>query len=149
MLANRDPFREFDHLLQRIGTRPTDARPSLPMDAYRRDGEVWIHFDLPGVDPTAIELDIDKSVLTVAASRGWEKDENDQILVHERMTGDYERRIQLSEDLDPDNVEASFNRGVLTLRIPEVEKPKPRKITIATANEATEVTTTEAEGTDD
>lgn len=143
MLTNRDPFREFDQLMQRIGTRPADSRPSLPMDAYRRDGAVWLHFDLPGVDPDVIEVDVDKNVLTVAASRSWELLEGDQMLVSERATGDYERRIQLSEGLDSEGIEATFDGGVLTLRIPEVEKPEPRRIAISTANELIDVPTGE------
>jgi HSP20 family protein len=139
MLTTRDPFRDIDHLLQRVGTRPTNGRPSLPMDAYRRGGEVWIHFDLPGVEPDDIEVDVDKKVLTVAASRGWDTVEGDQMLVNERPTGDYERRIQLSEGLDADGVEASFEGGVLTLRIPEIEKPEPRRITVSTAKDPIEV----------
>lgn len=132
MLTTRDPFREFDQLMQRIGTRPTDGSPSLPMDAYRRDGQVWIHFDLPGVDTDAIAIDVNDNVLSIVASRNWEPEEGDQMLVNERATGQYERRIQLSEGLATDGIEASFDGGVLTLRIPEVEQPAPRRIAVST-----------------
>ena len=141
MLTSRDPFGEFDQLMQRLGTRTSVGQLSIPMDAYRRDGEVWIHFDLPGVYPEAIEIDVEKNVLTVGASRNWELKESDQMLVNERATGDYVRRIQLSEGLDRDGIEASYDGGVLTLRIPEVEKPQARRIAIATGKRSDEATT--------
>ncbi len=68
MLMRTDPFREIDRLTQQVFG--TAARPAaLPMDAYRSGDEFVIHFDLPGVDPESIDLDIERNVLTVRAER--------------------------------------------------------------------------------
>jgi len=68
MLMRTDPFREVDRLSQQIfGTR---TRPAvMPMDAYR-DGERFVvHFDIPGVDPGSVELNVERNELTVHAER--------------------------------------------------------------------------------
>ena len=71
MLMRTDPFRELDRLTQQVfGVNGTTARPAvMPMDAYR-DGEWFVvHFDIPGVDPSSIDLDVERNVLTVRAER--------------------------------------------------------------------------------
>ena len=72
MLMRTDPFRELDRLTQQVfGNQPgTWSRPtSMPMDAYRSGEHFVVCFDLPGVDPDAIELDVERNVLTVKAER--------------------------------------------------------------------------------
>src|SRR5919201_6230327 len=71
MLMRTDPFRELDRLTQQVfGTDGTLARPAvMPMDAWR-DGDVFhVEFDLPGVDPGSIDLDVERNVVTVKAER--------------------------------------------------------------------------------
>ena len=68
MLMRFDPFRELDRLTQQAFG--TSSRPaSMPMDAYRDQDRFVVHFDLPGVDPSGIDLSIEKNVLTVTAER--------------------------------------------------------------------------------
>ena len=72
MLMHTDPFRQLDRLTQQVlGNLPgTSSRPTaMPMDAYRVDDEFVVVFDLPGVSPEAIDLDVDRNVLTVKAER--------------------------------------------------------------------------------
>jgi HSP20 family protein len=127
VLTTFDPFthfeRQFGRLAQRSGT-------GMPMDAVRRDGEVALRFDLPGVDPASIDVTVDRGVLTVTAKRDEEYAENDKLFIRERITGTFTRRVHLSDDLDSAAVEASFNDGVLSVRIPVAEKAQPRKIEI-------------------
>ena len=66
MLMRFDPFRELDRLTQAPWGTP---RPAVPMDAYRRNGDFVVHFDVPGVDPASIDLTVEKNVLTVTAER--------------------------------------------------------------------------------
>lgn len=127
MLLRWDPFRDSDQLREELLGR--GAR-RIPMDAYRRGDTVWIHLDLPGVDPASIDLSIDKSTMTVSASRGWPEEENDQIFTEERPQGTYERQIVLSEGLDTEGIEAKYEHGVLTISIPVAEKPEPRRIQV-------------------
>ncbi|MDQ2847815.1 MAG: HSP20 family small heat-shock protein [Actinomycetota bacterium] len=131
MLVRTDPFRELDRLTQQMfGSRGTTARPSvMPMDAWR-DGETFVvEFDLPGLSLDAIELDVERNVVTVKAQR---PDLGDRIepIAAERPRGVFSRQLVLGDNLDTDRIDAAYDAGVLTLRIPVAEKAKPRKIVI-------------------
>jgi HSP20 family protein len=128
MLMRTDPFRELDRLTQQV--LGTTARPAMMlMDAWR-DGEHFVvEFDLPGVSADTIDLDVERNVLTVRAERpGREK--SDEMLAAERPRGVFSRQLFLGDTLDTEAIEASYDAGVLSLRIPVAEKAKPRKITI-------------------
>jgi HSP20 family protein len=129
MLMRTDPFREFDRLTQQaFGTR---FRPSaMPIDAYRQGDEFVVHFDLPGMDPSSIDLTVEKNVLSVSAERRWDVADDAQIVASERPQGSFNRQLFLGEGLDADRVEASYDNGVLTVRIPVAEQAKPRKVEV-------------------
>jgi HSP20 family protein len=132
MLMRTDPFRELDRLTQQFfGANGTTARPAvMPMDAYR-DGETFVvHFDIPGVDPSSIELGVERNVLTVRAERTLAAEGLDY-QVAERPRGVFSRQLFLGDTLDTERIEASYDAGVLTLRVPIAEQAKPRKITVA------------------
>ena len=132
MLMRTDPFRELDRLTQQLlGTNGTTSRPAMmPMDAYRHGEQFVVHFDLPGVDPSSIDLDVERNVLTVKAERTPTYGEDVELQVAERPRGMFTRQLFLGDTLDTDHVEAHYDAGVLTLRLPIAEKAKPRKIEI-------------------
>jgi HSP20 family protein len=131
MLMRTDPFREFDRLSQQVfGTPGTLARPSaMPMDAWREGHNFIVEFDLPGVDPDSIDLDVERNVLTVKAERKPLQGDR-ELLAAERPRGVFSRQLILGDTLDTERVRAAYDGGVLTLRIPVAEKAKPRKIAI-------------------
>ena len=134
-----DPFQELDRLTrQMLGTM---ARPSVvPMDAYRKGDEFYVHFDLPGVDPDSIDLTVDRNVLTVRAERtAAVEGEGVEWTVAERPTGTFTRQLFLGETLDADKLEANYDDGVLTLRIPVAEQAKPRKVSITSSGGRKEI----------
>jgi len=135
MLMRTDPFRELDRLTQQVfgPTAGTWSRPTaMPMDAYRAGDQFVVAFDLPGVDPDAIELDVERNVLTVKAERRpVATGEHVEMQVAERPLGVFSRQLFLGDTLDADHVDAGYDAGVLTLRIPIAEKAKPRKISIS------------------
>lgn len=132
MLMRTDPFREFDRLAQQVFG--TTARPAgMPMDAWQEGEEFLVALDLPGVSPESIELDVERNVLTVKAERKSLAGEDTEMLAAERPQGVFSRQLILGDTLDTDGVKASYDAGVLTLRIPVAEKAKPRRIEI-TAN---------------
>jgi HSP20 family protein len=145
MLMRTDPFRELDRLTQQVfGTNSsgTWSRPTaMPMDAYRAGDEFVVAFDLPGVSPDAIELDVERNVLTVKAERRpVATAENVEMQVAERPLGVFSRQLFLGDTLDVDHIDASYDVGVLTLRIPIAEKAKPRRIAISdTAREPKQI----------
>ena len=100
------------------------------MDAYRRGDQYLIHLDLPGVDPDAIELTVEQNVLTIKAERRFEPDAGDELVITERPQGAFTRQLLVGESLDTDRLEADYDQGVLTLRIPVAESAKPRRVEI-------------------
>jgi HSP20 family protein len=131
MLMRTDPFRELDRLTQQVfGTNGTLARPSaMPMDAWR-DGETFVvQFDLPGVNADSIDLDVERNVVTVRAERPA-RGGDVELIAAERPRGVFSRQLILGENLDVDSIAASYDAGVLTLRIPVAEQAKPRKIMV-------------------
>ncbi len=142
MLMRTDPFREFDRLAQQLIGAGTTSRPAvMPMDAWREGDTFVIEFDLPGVQPETLDVDVERNVLTVRAERpprngDWE------LLASERPTGLFSRQLVLGDNLDLEKVEAAYEAGVLRLRVPVAERAKPRKIQISTADASDHVITT-------
>ncbi len=129
MLMRTDPFREFDRIAQQAFGTPT--RPAaMPIDAYRDGDSFVVQFDLPGVDTSSIDLTVEKNVLTVHAARRRAISDGVELLVAERPHGTFSRQLFLGESLDTDAIDASYDGGVLMLRIPVAEKAKPRQIPI-------------------
>ncbi|MEV7775774.1 Hsp20/alpha crystallin family protein [Kitasatospora sp. NPDC086791] len=134
MLMRTDPFRELDRLTQQfLGTNGTWSRPApMPLDACRVGDEYVISFDLPGVDPQAIDIDVERNMLTVKAERRPRHEGEDvKWELSERPLGVFSRQVMLSDTLDPEGISADYDAGVLTLKIPVAEKAKPRKIAIS------------------
>jgi HSP20 family protein len=138
MLMRTDPFRQPDRLTQQVfgNTPDTWSRPAtMPMDAYRAGDEFVVAFDLPGVSADAIELDVERHVLTVKAERRpVAEGDTVEIQVAERPLGVFSRQLFLGDTLDAENIAASYESGVLTLRIPIAAQAKPRKIAITNAD---------------
>ncbi|MFE9479298.1 Hsp20/alpha crystallin family protein [Streptomyces spororaveus] len=133
MLMRTDPFREMDRLVQQLsGTSGTWSKPSvMPMDAYRQGDVYVIAFDLPGVSTEAIDIDVERNMLTVKAERRPAAETDSvQMELSERPLGVFSRQIVLADTLDTERIQADYDAGVLTLRIPIAERAKPRKIAI-------------------
>jgi HSP20 family protein len=129
MLMRTDPFRELDRLAQQV--LGTAARPAaMPMDAWREGEEFVVAFDLPGVDVDSVDIDVERNVVTVRAERTAPIGENTELIAAERPRGVFSRQLILGDALDTDAVKASYDAGVLTLRIPVAEKAKPRRVEI-------------------
>jgi HSP20 family protein len=136
MLMRTDPFREWDRVTQQVFgnlAAGTWSRPAaMPMDAYRSGEEFVVAFDLPGIAPEAIELDVERNVVTVKAERRPIVTGDDvEMQVAERPLGVFSRQLFLGEALDPEHIQARYDAGVLTLRIPIAERAKPRKIAVS------------------
>ncbi len=136
LLMRTDPFRELDRLTQQLfGSTGTAARPSvMPMDAWRDGDNFRVEFDLPGIDPDSIDLDVERNVVTVRAERPL-RDDNLEMISAERPRGVFSRQLVLGDNLDTDKITADYHGGVLSLTIPVAEQAKPRKISITTSGE--------------
>ncbi|WP_326647857.1 MULTISPECIES: Hsp20/alpha crystallin family protein [unclassified Streptomyces] len=130
MLMHTDPFRELDRLTQQaFGTRSCPT--VMPMEAYRAGDDFVVHFDIPGVDPETVDVDVDRNVLTVRAERRSPAPDGAELIAAERPTGTCSRQLFLGDSLDTERIDAAYDAGVLTLRIPVAEQAKPRKIQIS------------------
>lgn len=130
VLIRTDPFRDLDRLTQQVFG--TVARPAaMPMDAYQSGEAFVVHFDLPGVDPDSVDLNVERNVLTVRAERPAPEAEDTDLLVAERPHGVFSRQLFLGDTLDLEKISATYDAGVLTLRIPVMERAKPRRIEIS------------------
>lgn len=133
MLMRTDPFRELDRLTQQV--LGTSARPAvMAMDAWRSGDEFVVEFDLPGVDPSTVELDVERNVLTVRAHRPVNEG-TEEMIAAERPRGVFSRQLILGDNLDSERISAGYAGGVLTLRVPVAEKAKPRRIQVQTAED--------------
>ncbi|WBO64755.1 Hsp20/alpha crystallin family protein [Streptomyces camelliae] len=140
VLIRTDPFRDLDRLTQQVfGTL---ARPAaMPMDAYQSGDAFIVHFDLPGVDPDTIDLNVERNVLTVQAERLGPDTKQADLLVAERPHGVFSRQLFLGESLDLEKISAKYDAGVLTLHIPVMEEVRPRRIEISRGDgEARQIT---------
>lgn len=137
MLVRTDPFRELDRLAQQMfaGTFGTTARPAaMAMDAWREGDDFVVEFDLPGVNPDSVNLDLERNVLTVQAERSRPDPARD-LLAAERPHGIFSRQLILGDNLDTEHLTASYEAGVLRVRIPVAERAKPRKIAVQVGGE--------------
>ena len=128
LLTSFDPFAEF-HRVLRTGD---GGHAAMRMDAIRRDGEVELRFDLPGIDTDSIDVTVDHGWLTVSAKRSEEYAESDKPYLRERVIGTFTRRIRLSDTVDAEKISAAYDAGVLRVTVPLQERALPRKIEVST-----------------
>jgi HSP20 family protein len=125
-LTTFDPFAsDFRRRLTR-----TSLNGAMPVDGVRRENDVLLRFDVPGIDPATIEITVDRGVLSVSAKRQEEHADTDRFFVRERAMGTVTRRVYLSDTLNSEGVEATYTNGVLEVTVPVAERAKPRKIEV-------------------
>jgi HSP20 family protein len=130
MLMRTDPFRQLDRFATDL--LGTAARPAaMPMDAWKAEHDFVVEFDLPGIEPESIDLDIERNVLTVRAERKPSSGSGVELVASERPHGLFSRQVILGDTLDAERINASYNAGVLRLTIPVAERAKARKISVS------------------
>ena len=132
LLSTFDPFAEFHRALRTADS----GHAAMRMDAIRREQEVELRFDLPGIDTDSIDVTVDRGVLTVSAQRSEEYTEGEKPFVRERVMGSFTRRIRLSDSVDAEQISASYDAGVLQVHVPLQERALPRKVEISTVGRA-------------
>ena len=135
MLLQNDSFRDINAWFDQLAGRTGNTQWPMPMDAYKRGDDLWVHIDLPGVSADSVDIDVERNVLTVTAQRNWKRQDGDQLFLSERHRGSFRRQVHLGDGLDAERIEADYHDGVLTLRIPVAATARPRKIAINTSNQ--------------
>jgi HSP20 family protein len=116
-------------------TRAAAASAGLvpPIDAFRTADELVVRMELPGIDPEHVDVSVEEGMLVVAGERTFDADvEEDAWVRRERAIGTFQRSFNLPEGTDPQAITASFNHGLLELRIPHPPERKPHKVKIGT-----------------
>ena len=157
-LIRWEPTREFSTLQSEMNRLfntffEGDSEPrrwAPPMDLMEADNHLVLRADLPGLSEQDIQVEVRDNVLTLSGERKTEqKRESNGYYRIERAFGSFARSLTLPEGIDPDGIEATFDKGVLELRIPKPEERKPRRISIGRgSNGAVEGTATEDTATE-
>jgi HSP20 family protein len=102
------------------------------MDLVETDGAFILRADLPGLRRDDVKIELEENVLTISGERSAHHDERVAQGYHriERATGAFARSLTLPPGVDADRIEATFEHGVLEVRIPTPEQPRPRRVTI-------------------
>jgi HSP20 family protein len=102
------------------------------MDLVETNEEFVLRADLPGLSEGDVNIELEDSVLTISGERKAEHEERKEGYYRvERSSDAFSRSLTLPEGVDPDAVKASFDRGVLEVRVPKPEAKKPRKVAIS------------------
>ena len=135
-LIRWEPARELNSLFSSIFDTPTGSvsagRRWLPaMDLVETDEHFVLRADLPGLSEDDVDVTLENDVLTVSGQRKAETETREKGYYRvERASGSFRRSLSLPEGVDPDAIEANFDKGVLEVRIPKPEQRKPRKVAI-------------------
>ncbi len=128
-----DPFEEMDRVFGTFGARPRGG--VMPLDAYEKDGEYVLRFDLPGVGRDKIDVTVENKVLTVQVERMMEDTVGATWIVRERPTGIHRRQVRLGDSLDASGIRADYGDGTLTITLPVKQEAMPQKIEIEDRSE--------------
>ena len=135
MLAKWDPFRDlravedqFDRLAGRAFSRSAWV-PAL--DVRETEDRYEVTLDLPGLEPDAVNVTFEDGMLAISGKREFSsEDRSDTYHRIERSYGTFARSIGLPHTADTEKIEATFDKGVLTVSVPKVEQAKPRTIEV-------------------
>ena len=146
-LVRWDPFRdlvsiqdELNRLFGRTFTGSESMRPAasgswMPaMDVFETEDRIVATLELPGIEPKDVEVSVEDSTLTVSGKRDFASETNEENYHRvERRYGSFARSISLPQTVDTEKVSARFDKGVLTIEVPKVERAKPKRIEIEAA----------------
>lgn len=144
-LTHWNPFREMLELRDEMDRLFEGTFPELPLrrsvrmswgpalDVIENEDAFLVRASVPGIDPDDLDITLVDNVLTIKGRREpYDLDEGTVYRLQEHSYGSFSRSITLPVDVDPDNVKASYDNGILTLFVPKTEEVKPRRIPITT-----------------
>jgi HSP20 family protein len=140
----------FDSPTQGNGAGSQALRHWIPaMDLVETADDFVLRADLPGLTEQDVKIELEDNVLTVSGERKAEHEERKEGYYRvERSSGNFSRTLTLPEGVDPESVKANFDRGVLEVRVPKPEQPKPRKVAISVGTGTEPVTIEAAQSTE-
>jgi HSP20 family protein len=137
-----DPFGLLDQVFGNTGARTGGNLMRAPeTDVVETEREIRVHVEMPGLKRDNIEVDVENNVLTIRGEKREERTEGQDGRYHlaERRYGTFARSFVLPRDVDADGIQAAFEDGVLTVRIPKSERARRRKIDVGGTDNAQQV----------
>jgi HSP20 family protein len=131
-----DPLREMQRLQREMnrvfsGVGQNLSQEVPPINAWIGEGDVILAAELPGVDPTKVDISVVGDTLTISGSSEVETlQEGESYHRQERNRGGFSRTIQLPFHVEAGKVEAKYEKGILRITLPRAEADKPRKISV-------------------
>ena len=128
--------REIDRLFDDTFTRD-GSHWSPAVDIKENESEITVELELPGIKPEDVEITSENGVLTVRGEKKTERKEGEENRYHvvERSYGSFLRTFQLPQGIDEDQINAEFQNGILSIRIPKAALPQPKRIQISGAQQ--------------
>jgi HSP20 family protein len=133
LVVNPQPFtRDVDRLFDAFFGGQGESRRWVPqMDLVEAEDHFVLKADLPGLDESDVSIEVQDGTLTISGERKAEHEQRERGWYRiERSFGSFSRSLTLPDRVDPDGIAASFDRGVLEVRIPKPEEHKPRRVQI-------------------
>src|SRR6059058_4904249 len=154
VLTRWDPFREFSTMQDRMNRMnrlfresyspegPEEALTTTsfapPVDIYEDEQNITLKIEVPGIDEKDIDVRIENNTLTVHGERNFEKEEKEENYRRiERQYGSFTRSFTLPSTVDPNNVQANYEKGVLKIKLVKKAEAKPKQIKVNVAGERT------------
>jgi len=147
VLTRWDPFREFNTLQDRMNRLFRDSfsegQEALttstfapPVDVYEDEHNVTLKIEVPGIDEKDIDVRIENNTLTVHGERKFEKEEKEENFRRvERQYGSFTRSFTLPNTIDPEKVEAHYDKGILKIQLAKKAEAKPKQIKVNVSSE--------------
>lgn len=132
----RNPFRELDRLSSRLFTPGFGTATGAPMDVHRDDRGYHVDIDLPGVDPQDIDVTVERSMVTVRATRQPCYGDTSEVILAERPSGQLLRQFTLGDDVDSEALDVAYRNGVLHFTIPVSASTQPRRLQVNSGSTA-------------
>ena len=118
----------FPEFVRSVGVKPYAGSAYPKVNVYEYDEKVGIIAEIPGLDKKHLNVEVEDGVLTVSGEKHHIKeDENAKVLRRELKASSFKRNFELGENLDGENIKATFKNGILNIDIPKVEPEQPKK----------------------
>jgi HSP20 family protein len=118
----------FPEFVRSVGVKPYAGSAYPKVNVYEYDEKVGIVAEIPGLDKKHLNVEVEDGVLTVSGEKHHIKeDENAKVLRRELKASSFKRNFELGENLDGENIKATFKNGILNIDIPKVEPEQPKK----------------------
>ena len=115
----------------RVGVKPFSGTAYPKVNVYEYDDKVGIIAEIPGLDKKDLKIDVEEGILIISGDKhGLFDDNGAKVLRRELKGSSFKRQFELGEQLDGENIKASFKDGLLSVDIPKVEPTKPKKLSV-------------------